>query len=250
MFLEIEKPERLRIDYSILGQGPDMVFIHGGASNHYEYKKLLSELSKYYKVYAFTMPGFAKSEKLRNYSLEKYFEALEEVINKLNLDSFILAGHSFGAGKASWYAYKHPEKVRKLILISPLLSPLAKNPLRIWNDIRKSIKQGHRLAKTKPKKTFVKRIIPFDLQNLPYILKVLSGANEIDLRDRLKDIKIPTLAFVSDNDLVIPHSKQMKDLEFIPHVKIIIQHSGHSHKSDIEKIVVDIAQFDNSSEQE
>jgi cardiolipin-specific phospholipase len=37
-----------------------------------------------------------------------------------NLDSFVLAGHSFGGYVSGLYALKYPHHVKKLLMLSPL----------------------------------------------------------------------------------------------------------------------------------
>jgi pimeloyl-ACP methyl ester carboxylesterase len=48
-----------------------------------------------------------------------FVDSLEEFRIRLGLDGFVLAGHSLGGYLAGRYAYKHPEALKGLVLISP-----------------------------------------------------------------------------------------------------------------------------------
>lgn len=52
--------------------------------------------------------------------LEIWRQKLSKNVLKKDLTDFFLMGHSFGGCVAGHYSYKHPEKVKKLILMSPI----------------------------------------------------------------------------------------------------------------------------------
>jgi pimeloyl-ACP methyl ester carboxylesterase len=45
--------------------------------------------------------------------------AIEQLVEKLELKMFDILGHSMGAIFASLFAIKHPEKIRNVFLLSP-----------------------------------------------------------------------------------------------------------------------------------
>src|SRR5699024_5453947 len=66
-------------------------------------------------------PGYGKSsdqsEIYKNFS--QFSDVLYEFIEKLNLESVYLLGHSMGAAIAVDFAHRFPEKVKKLVLADP-----------------------------------------------------------------------------------------------------------------------------------
>ena len=71
-----------------------------------------------------------------------FLDALEEWRIKQGLERMTLVGHSLGAYLAAAYALKHPERVTKLVLLSPagvLGEPESEQPSRELTDDQRSL---------------------------------------------------------------------------------------------------------------
>lgn len=101
-----------------------IVILHGWGLCGEKYAKLKELLeSKKYKVYSPDMPGFA-SEPLKGDSmnLDDYVEFVDSFMKKNKIEKPVLIGHSFGGRVALKYAWKYPEKVKKIVLTgTPIL---------------------------------------------------------------------------------------------------------------------------------
>ncbi|AET40315.1 uncharacterized protein Ecym_5577 [Eremothecium cymbalariae DBVPG len=53
-------------------------------------------------------------------ALAFFVDSLEAWREKRNVDSFVLVGHSLGGYLSSFYALRHPERIDKLVLVSPV----------------------------------------------------------------------------------------------------------------------------------
>lgn len=101
-----------------------LVLIHGLGCGGAMWVMNLGELSKRRDVYAIDLLGFGRSSRPA-LSRDAWIAemqmvyALEEWRNQLDLDRFILVGHSLGGFIASSYAIKHPSRVAHLILEDP-----------------------------------------------------------------------------------------------------------------------------------
>ena len=66
------------------------------------------------------MRGFGESEHPEGgYNIEQFAKDLDAFVNEMALDHIHLVGHSLGAAVALQYAAQYPQKVRKLLLVSP-----------------------------------------------------------------------------------------------------------------------------------
>lgn len=108
------------IAYMDVGKGEPILFIHGLGSYAPAWKKNIEQLSKTNRCIAVDLPGYGHSSKGKfEASMSNYAEDILEFINRLSLESVTLAGHSMGGQISLMIALAHPEKVEKLILISP-----------------------------------------------------------------------------------------------------------------------------------
>lgn len=100
---------------------PPLILLHGAASNALSWIGEVSEYSASFRVLAVDIPGDpGKSAQNRpSWEGSGYAEWLEDVINGLNISKTALLGLSQGGWTAIKFAVVHPERVEKLILLTP-----------------------------------------------------------------------------------------------------------------------------------
>jgi len=117
----IQLSNNINLAYVDEGTGEDpIIFVHGLGSYLPAWKKNVSALSTHFRCIAVDLPGYGKSSKdLHPGTMEFYADVLAELIDKLNLNSATIAGHSMGGQIGMVMALKYPEKVPRLILVDP-----------------------------------------------------------------------------------------------------------------------------------
>lgn len=107
----------------IKGKGDPFLILHGWGGNADSWKKVQDILAQDFCVIVFDFPGFGKSWPPKKiWDAESYVEFVFALLNKLNINqNFYLLGHSFGGMIALKIAAIHPEKIKKLILVSPAI---------------------------------------------------------------------------------------------------------------------------------
>lgn len=100
---------------------PAIVLVHGmGHWTQAAWDALAPLLAADRRIVAFDLPGFGASDKPdAPYTLPYFTKALAGVVEALDLESFALAGHSFGGLIAANYAAANPQRVRALALLDP-----------------------------------------------------------------------------------------------------------------------------------
>ncbi|MBV1908467.1 MAG: alpha/beta hydrolase [Kangiellaceae bacterium] len=96
-----------------------IVLLHGTSASLHTWDGWVNVLKEERRVIRFDMPAFGLTGPSRdnNYTIEYYSQVVVDILSKLQVDNYILAGNSLG-GYAAWAtAVLHPEQVEQLILI-------------------------------------------------------------------------------------------------------------------------------------
>jgi pimeloyl-ACP methyl ester carboxylesterase len=208
----------LKMYYEIHGKGDPVVLVHGsfmtitnnwtapwgnGAANW------IAELSKTRKVIAIEMQGHGRTGDInRDFRYENLAEDVAALLDHLNIPKADLVGYSMGGGVAMQCAIRHPEKVRKVVIISSAfrLDGMVKEAVDVFPKLTAEMFKGSPIE-TEYKKlsptpdefpNFVKRVIAIQLK--PYDF----GA------DKLKATKAPMFFIHGDADGVrLEHISEM-----------------------------------------
>jgi pimeloyl-ACP methyl ester carboxylesterase len=106
------------IAYTIAGEGPALLLIHGLGGNRHTWRHLIDDLARTHTVIAPDLPGHGDSDPpAGDYSLGAHACAMRDLVLSLGHQRFSLIGHSLGGGIALQTAYQFPERLDRLILI-------------------------------------------------------------------------------------------------------------------------------------
>jgi 2-hydroxy-6-oxonona-2,4-dienedioate hydrolase/4,5:9,10-diseco-3-hydroxy-5,9,17-trioxoandrosta-1(10),2-diene-4-oate hydrolase len=114
-----------RIRYHEAGDGPAVIFIHGGGPGAYGFSNFSRNMQALadegFRSIVYDHPGFGESQnrKIEGGMFDSMAEALLELMDHLGLETASLVGNSLGGGTALVLALSHPERVEKLILMGP-----------------------------------------------------------------------------------------------------------------------------------
>jgi pimeloyl-ACP methyl ester carboxylesterase len=115
----------LRVSTMSLGEGPDVLLIHGlGAakSSFFDCAALLADVG--YRVHALDLPGFGGSSKPPRapYSAPWFAEAVRGVMDALEIEAAHLVGNSMGGRVALEIGLRWPERVRSIAALCPAVA--------------------------------------------------------------------------------------------------------------------------------
>jgi pimeloyl-ACP methyl ester carboxylesterase len=126
---EIEIPSRFGTTHVVTSgpkDAPPLVLLHGYTANLTMWSPNVADFSKDYRVYAIDVMGQPTrsipdpDEPIRDAA--DYVAWLSATLNGLNLDRISLVGMSYGGWISLNFAMTAPERVRKLVLLSPAAS--------------------------------------------------------------------------------------------------------------------------------
>jgi pimeloyl-ACP methyl ester carboxylesterase len=108
-----------RVMFTIAGQGPPVVLIHGVAGRAAQWDQVIPLLAETRTIVAPDLLGHGESAKPRgDYSLGAHASGIRDLMVGLNIKRASLVGHSLGGGIAMQFAYQFPERCERLVLVS------------------------------------------------------------------------------------------------------------------------------------
>ena len=126
-------------NYHDLGSGFPVFMIHGsgpGVTAWANWRLVMPELAKSSRVVAPDMLGFGFTERPQGqaYSMDVWVQHAADLMDALGLPQVDLVGNSFGGALALALAIRHPQRVRKLVLMGAagVSFPLTEALDQVW----------------------------------------------------------------------------------------------------------------------
>lgn len=202
------------------GKGTPILFLHGFGVNKSYFRSLMKSFAgQGYRVIAPEVPGLYPEVRLprAKHNLRNMSLWLEEFIDALQLEDFILLGSSLGASLAAYYSEQHSDQIRKLILLSlpqtfnekgdslktVILDKLSN--VRTLEDLDVTV--SHCFYHPPHVPAVVKKRIFNDIhKNQDFIVSLLTdiGESQAQLSCKMGRISAPTLLISGEDDPVCP----------------------------------------------
>jgi pimeloyl-ACP methyl ester carboxylesterase len=220
--------------------GLPLVFIHGAGSSHFCWSFQLVKFSQTNRCIAIDLSGHGKSDSPNTPASIEYGYAHEvaHLINYLDLQEFILIGHSMGGGVAlSYILHKEFRLPKALVLVdsSPDLHLRKVTPGLIIEAIEEQGKlRQHTFEEYAQEHDMVKYEEVMKHVDAVAMQRDLLACNEFDVTDRLNEIDIPIFALVGEKDDVITPSIVKIYVEKLLHADLAVVR-GADHVPMIEQ---------------
>jgi pimeloyl-ACP methyl ester carboxylesterase len=242
--------QELEVQQHVVSSGaPTIVLLHealGSVSHWRDFPLLLAESTQHNTV-SYSRVGHGESSGSPERRSYDYFarqaDVLRSLLDRLNIDRPVLFGHSEGASISILFAAAHPDSAAALVLEAPILviEDVTVNGLRKAVEAYRTTDLSRRLARHHRDADAV-----FRAWVEPWVEHWISAELGISrLRESLKSIHCPVLAFQGDNDEYAT-SKQLEVLrECVPSAHIsTIADCGHTpHREKPDAVLRMVAQF-------
>jgi pimeloyl-ACP methyl ester carboxylesterase len=247
-----------------------IVLLHGTSASLHTWEGWAQALRGKRRVIRFDLPGFGLTGPNRenDYSTEVYVQFVREVMDKLGVQRFVLAGNSLG-GQIAWTAAAAmPERVDRLILVdaSGYAPETLSTPQTIPLGFKLAAVPGLRLLSqyTLPRGVIASSLravygdpskVTPELVDL-YSEITLRQGNRKALARRLQQgytgdvtllgrIKVPTLILWGGRDKLVPLESGQRFERDIPGAKLVVfEDLGHvPHEEDPVRTVAEVRRF-------
>jgi pimeloyl-ACP methyl ester carboxylesterase len=192
----------INLYHEVYGQGEPLVLIHGGLTTIGEMEGWVQALAKTRQVIAVEMQGHGRTADTdRPMSFATMGDDIAALLNYLEIPRADLVGHSFGGASAIRVGIRHPDKVRRLVVIS---SPYARSGW--YPEAQKGMSQisasmAENMMQTPTGKLSKQWPEP---QRFPHFLDKMGKmmTEDYDWSAEIAKLVIPVLLVFADNDSV------------------------------------------------
>ena len=240
----------INTNYLEAGAANPVVLLHGsgvGVSAWTNWRLAIPALSGDFRVLAPDMPGFGHTERKpgQKYDMKFWVAHLLAFLDGMGIDQTDLIGNSFGGGLSLAFTLRHPERVRRLVLMGTpaghftmtkgLRGPRAFEPTREWvADMLRTfpfdpaivteemIDERYETMQSPDERAAFKKLMPKDEGEEKE--RIVRGVPE----DRLATIDKPALIVHGREDRVIPLEIGLRMLEHMPRAEMhVFGRCGH-----------------------
>ncbi|UNM90172.1 alpha/beta fold hydrolase [Vagococcus sp. CY52-2] len=200
------------IFYKILGHGSPIFFIHGNSGSHHAFQKQVDAFQKDHQLILMDTRDHGKSTNESNQlDFPSIFSDILAILDNEQIEKTTMIGFSDGANIALSFANYYPERVSKMVLISPNIrfDQLKKSKQLLYRSLYAVSEQLLRLKKGA-------RVLRLAMKNLPLTT---------NYREKLK---MPILFIFGDKD-IIDLNKMAPFIDSLKQAKmVVLDKTGHS----------------------
>lgn len=107
--------------YDVRGDGPPLVFVHGGWQNSKSWERQVEYFADQYRVVTFDIRGHGETGATgsRDYTIDLFVDDLERLLASLDIENPILVGNSIGGMIIQTYLDRHPSGAQGAVIGGP-----------------------------------------------------------------------------------------------------------------------------------
>ena len=206
------KVNDIQVYYEIHGEGELLVFIAGLGSDLSENGEIIGWLAQKYQVLAFDNRGVGRTDKPDiPYSIEMMANDTTELMQSLGMRQANILGISMGGRIALALALAHPERVKKLILVSTSAQTTKRNR---WMPLLGRVSTLPIFRSKYPQ---------------PYYahIRQRQASSAYNCADRLHELHMPTVILHGKKDSIVPYPVAQELHAAIQGSKLITFEGGH-----------------------
>jgi pimeloyl-ACP methyl ester carboxylesterase len=182
-----------------------LVLLHGGLGSGEMFGPILPALAANHQVIVPDLQGHGRTADIdRPLDTRLMADDIAALITHLGLDKPDVVGYSLGGGVAFFTAVRHPELVRRLVMVSANIRRDAIYPEMLAQQEQVG-PEAAEFMKDTPMYELYHRVAPRP-EDFPRLLAKIgaSMARDFDFSDEVRGLKVPTLIVAADADMAPP----------------------------------------------
>lgn len=195
----------INLYYEIHGAGRPLILLHGGLMSGETFGPVLPMLADKHQVVVADLQGHGRTADIdRPIDMRLMADDIAALIDHLGLEKPDVVGYSLGGGVALHTAVKHPDKVRRLVLVSANIRRDAIPPEMLAQQGQVNAAAAEFMKDT-PMYQLYQRVAPRP-QDFPRLLDKIGAAmaKDFDFSEEVRGLQMPTLIVAADADMAPP----------------------------------------------
>lgn len=212
----------INMHYQVAGEGESLILIHGLSASSRWWVRNIPALTQHYLLYLLDLPGFGTMRHIHgSFVLDQVAAGIVSWMEAAGIPQSHLLGHSMGGYICLWIAAHYPERVKRLVLVSPAGLPHVRSITGYTLPLLTALRHMP-LA-------FYSILVSDALRAGPTtILQAVQDLLTKDIRHSLPVISAPTLLIWGEHDSLVPPALGDILCQEIPHAQLLIlKHAGH-----------------------
>lgn len=210
-----------------------LFFIHGAGGDPSIWRAQVEHLGRRNPVYCMALPGHGGSSGSGEQEIQAYAQWVRETLDTIPADRpVVLVGHSMGGAIVLVLSVNPPSRVHGAVLVGSgaKLAVLPDIFHMLENDPPAFFRSMHETAFAVSTKRQVRDSLIRAMQSCPtsVIINDFRACDRFDIRDRLEEIRLPTLILCGDEDRLTPLKYADYLLEHIVDSRMrVVSKAGH-----------------------
>ena len=223
------------------GSGAPLLLIHGLTVTGEMFEPVVQELSRYHRLIVPDLRGSGRSRHLPPpYTVRQQADDLAQLLDRLGVESADILGYSQGGPVAQQLAIDHAGRVRRLILSNTYAYNMATTQEKIEGHVAPV------LMRLLGMRRFAESFISLGLKQVPkeraaWVVGMIADqdcdlmiaawieAMAFDSRERLKEIRCPTLIIAGGRDSAVPmHHARMLHEGIVGSKLVVLENADHA----------------------
>ena len=129
----------VELEYEVMGEGPELVWLHGLSGSLEESRPLCVQLASSYRVLWYSTRGHGRSTPVHDrerYTYDVIADDLQAMVEHVGFADPVIGGGSHGANTALRHALRHPGVAKALLLVAPGANALRRPDRLRWALVR------------------------------------------------------------------------------------------------------------------
>lgn len=217
------------------GDGVPLVFVHGWTANRHRWDHQVAHFAEKRRVIRLDLRGHGESGGAGVRTIEALAADVLALLDHLEIERFVLVGHSMGGMISQTITLAHPERVERLVLVNSigrmtysrgrglLMAVSTRVPFKLFvaANIQRAFAPGY------PREE-IRSYIRASSATPREVVRTLYGAmRAFDVLDRLGEVSTPTLLVHGYYDIQLPVAQMLRMAKAYQDAEVRILDAGH-----------------------